>query len=262
MVLMNRVLINLGPIKIYYYSVIMMLSVLTGILLAFKESKHYNMKDYIVDLVTYLIIFGIIGARFYYVIFNFDIYKHNILDIFKIWEGGIAIYGGIIGGICAIIYYANKRKESIIRTMDIIAPGLILAQSIGRWGNFFNSEAHGVEVSLTYLKNLHIPNFIIEGMNIGGTYYHPTFLYESLWCLIGFAILVSIRKITKRKLGIITSCYFVWYGIGRYMIEGLRTDSLYLGNFRISQLVSIFFIIFGICLIFIMDYKERRKNEK
>ncbi len=243
---MNRVFINIGPITIYYYSIIILISIITGISLAYKESDNYNLKKYIDNLVTYIIIFGIIGARIYYVIFKFNDYKNNILDIFKIWEGGIAIYGAIIGGFTAIVYYAKKKKQSIITTTDIIVPGLILAQAIGRWGNFFNGEAHGTEVTLEFLKELHLPNFIINGMHINGAYYHPTFLYESLWCLLGFIILLIIRKVTKRKKGIMTSCYFIWYGIGRAFIEGLRTDSLFLFNLRISQILSIILVIGGI----------------
>jgi len=256
---MNRILFEIGPITIYWYSVTMLLAVLTGIYLATKESKKQGMYSFVSELVTYIIIFGIIGARIYYVIFNFDNYKYDLLSIFKIWEGGIAIYGAIIGGFIAIIYLAKKRKQSIIKTTDIIVPGLILAQSIGRWGNFFNGEAHGTEVTLEFLQNLHLPNFIIEGMHIEGTYYHPTFLYESIWCLLGFIILITIRKLTKRKDGIMTFSYFIWYGIGRLFIEGLRTDSLYLGDFRISQLVSILLIITGILGIIISILKGKKK---
>jgi len=256
---MNRILFEIGPITIYWYSVTMLLAVLTGIYLATKESKKQGMYSFVSELVTYIIIFGIIGARIYYVIFNFDNYKYDLLSIFKIWEGGIAIYGAIIGGFIAIIYLAKKRKQSIIKTTDIIVPGLLLAQSIGRWGNFFNQEAHGTEVSLEFLQNLHLPNFIIEGMHIEGTYYHPTFLYESIWCLLGFIILITIRKLTKRKDGIMTFSYFIWYGIGRLFIVGLRTDSLYLGDFRISQLVSILLIITGILGIIISILKGKKK---
>ena len=160
----------------------------------------------------------------------------------------------------AIIYLARKRKRSIIKTTDIIVPGLILAQAIGRWGNFFNQEAHGTEVTLEFLKSIHLPKFIIDGMYINGTYYHPTFLYESIWCIIGFIILITIRHITKRKKGITTYTYFIWYGIGRLLIEGLRTDSLYLGNFRISQIVSIILILIGIVGI-IINLVKGNKNE-
>lgn len=259
---MNRILFSIGPITIYWYSVTMLLAVLVGIFLALKESKKHSMESFLSDLITYIIIFGIIGARLYYVIFNFDNYRNNLLSIFKIWEGGIAIYGAIIGGFLTIVYLAKKRKQSIIKTTDIIVPGLILAQSIGRWGNFFNGEAHGIETTLEFLKFLHLPKFIIEGMHINGIYYHPTFLYESIWCLLGFIFLIVLRKLTKRKKGIMTFSYFIWYGIGRLFIEGLRTDSLYLGNYRISQIVSIILIIVGIIGIIISVVKGNKNERK
>lgn len=258
---MDRIFLQVGPITIYWYSLTMLLAVLTGIYLATKESKKQGMSSFIADLTIYIIVFGIIGARLYYVIFNFDNYKNNLWDIFKIWEGGIAIYGAIIGGLLAIIYLAKKREQSIIKTTDIIVPGLILAQAIGRWGNFFNGEAHGTEVTLEFLQSLHLPNFIINGMYIDGSYYHPTFLYESIWCLIGFIILIIIRKLTNRKKGIMTCSYFIWYGIGRLFIEGLRTDSLYLGSLRISQIVSIVLILLGIIGIITIILKGK-KNER
>lgn len=259
---MNRIFFSIGPITIYWYSITMLLAVLTGIYLATKESKKQGMYQFISDLVIYAVSFGIIGARIYYVIFNFDNYKDNLLSIFKIWEGGIAIYGAIIGGFLAIVYLAKKRKQSIIRTTDIIVPGLILAQAIGRWGNFFNQEAHGAEVSLEFLQSLHLPNFIIDGMYIDGSYYRPTFLYESIWCILGFIILIIIRNLTNRKQGIITYSYFIWYGIGRLFIEGLRTDSLYLGNLRVSQIVSILLIIIGILGIVINIMKGNKYERK
>ena len=158
-----------------------------------------------------------------------------------------------------MVYYSKKKGKSIIKTTDIIVPSLIIGQAIGRWGNFFNSEAHGPEVTYEFLKNLHIPNFIINGMHINGTYYHPTFLYESLWCIIGFIIILIIRKLTNRKKGMVTYTYFIWYGLGRFFIESLRTDSLYLGSVKISQLVSIILIIIGIIGIIINIKKEVKK---
>lgn len=260
---MDRVFFSIGPITIYWYSMTMLLAVLTGVYLSIKESKKQGMSAFVSDLITYIIIFGIVGARLYYVIFNFDSYKYDLLSIFKIWEGGLAIYGAIIGGFIAIVYLAKQRNQSIIKTTDIIVPGLLLAQSIGRWGNFFNSEAHGTAVTLEFLKSLKIPNFIIEGMYIDGNYYHPTFLYESIWCLLGFFILIIIRKLTKRKKGTMTFSYFIWYGIGRLYIEGLRTDSLYLGNYRISQIVSIILIItgtIGIIISLVKEHQNQRNN--
>lgn len=254
---MNRVLFSIGPITIYWYSLTMLLAILTAIYISTKESKKVGMFSFIENLIFSTIIFGIVGARIYYVIFNFSVYKNDFLSIFKIWEGGIAIYGGIIGGLLAIIYNCKKNNQSILKTTDIIVPGLILAQAIGRWGNFFNGEAHGTQVSLTFLKSLHLPNFIIKGMYINGLYYHPTFLYESLWCLLGFIIILTIRGLTKRKKGIVTFSYLIWYGIGRYIIEGFRTDSLYLKKIRISQLVSIIMIIIGIIGVIIEIIKKK-----
>ena len=256
---MNRVFVSLGPITIYWYSVTMLLAILLGIFLANNEAKRVKEKEYIDNLTFYLILFGIIGARLYYVIFEFNNYRYDLLSIFKVWEGGLAIYGAIIAGLLVVIYYAKKKGKSIIKTTDIIVPSLIIGQAIGRWGNFFNSEAHGPEVTYEFLKNLHIPNFIINGMHINGTYYHPTFLYESLWCIIGFIIILIIRKLTNRKKGMVTYTYFIWYGIGRFFIESLRTDSLYLGSIKISQLVSIILIVIGIIGIIINIKKEVKK---
>lgn len=261
---MNRVLLSIGPITIYWYSVTILTAVLIGIYLAIKESKRMSMEKYTQDLVTSIIISGIIGARIYYVIFNFEAYKYDLLSIFKIWEGGLAIYGAIIGGLIAIIYKAKKYNQSIIKTTDIIVPSLIIAQSIGRWGNFFNQEAHGQIVSLSFLENLYLPKFIIDGMYINGNYYEPTFLYESIWCFLGFIILLILRKITKREKGVMTSSYFIWYGIGRMYIEGMRTDSLYIGSVRVSQLLSLILVLIGIIgiIYIIINKKSKRKKEK
>lgn len=257
---MNRVFFSLGPITIYWYSLTMLLAILIGIYLVNKEAKKVGLKDYFDNLTFSTIIFGILGARLYYVIFEFDNYKYDLLSIFKVWEGGLAIYGAVIAGALVIIYYAKKYKQSILKTTDIVVPSLILGQAIGRWGNFFNSEAHGGIVSLEFLQSLHLPNFIIEGMHIDGVYYHPTFLYESIWCITGFLILLIIRKITNRKEGILTSTYFIWYGIGRFFIEGLRTDSLYIGSIRVSQLVSIILIMIGIIGIIKIIIKNNKNK--
>lgn len=259
---MNRVFFSLGGVTIYWYSVMILIGVLTGTYIVMKEAKRQNKKEYIDNLIFYLVIAGIIGARIYYVIFEFDIYKYDLLSMLKVWEGGLAIYGAIIAGIIVTVYYAKKCKQSILSTTDILVPGLIIGQAIGRWGNFFNQEAHGTEVSLSFLQNLHLPSFIINGMHINGTYYHPTFLYESLWCILGLIILLIIRKITNRKKGIVTYTYFIWYGIGRLFIEGLRTDSLYIGNIRVSQLVSIVLIIIGIIGIIINQIKTKKEVKK
>ena len=180
---MNSILFSLGPINVYWYSVLIIIAIIIGLSLAYRETDRVGGigKSFMIDLTFYLIIFGILGARLYYVIFNFDMFKDDLTSIFKIWEGGLAIYGAIIASIIVIILCCIKRNKSILKTMDILVPSLILGQAIGRWGNFFNQEAYGSVTTYEFLKSLHLPDFIINGMNIGGIYYQPTFLYESLW---------------------------------------------------------------------------------
>lgn len=258
---MNPVLIDLGFIKIYWYSIMILLGLFIGGSLIIKESKKFKIpENYMVNLIMYTIIFGIIGARLYYVIFNFQEYSNDLLSIFKIWEGGLAIHGGIIFGLITILIYTKKYKINTLRMLDIIVVGLIIGQAIGRWGNFFNGEAHGGVTTLEFLTSLHLPKFIIEGMNIYGVYYHPTFLYESLWCLIGFIVLFFFRKRYYNKIGQTTGLYLVWYGIGRFFIEGMRTDSLMLGTLKVAQLISILFVVIGIILIIVKGRGSKLTN--
>lgn len=243
---MNRTIITIGNINIYWYSVLIIIGIIIGYIIAKKEAKKLNIDNKIFEnLVFYMIIVGIIGARLYYVIFNYKEFN-SLVDIFKIYNGGLAIYGGIISSIIFIYYYSNKHNIKFLKILDIMTPSLILAQSIGRWGNFFNQEAYGSVVSIKLLNNLHLPKFIINNMYINGSYHHPTFLYESILCLIGFIILMIIKKTKNKKEGDLTYTYLIYYGFIRFFIEGLRTDSLYLFSFRISQIVSLIFIIIGI----------------
>lgn len=255
---MNRTILSIGNFHIYWYSVLIATGIIIGLYLLMKEASKQNIsKDTIIDIAFYTIIWGIIGARIYYVIFNIKPYLSNPLSILYVWEGGLAIYGGIIGGLITLAYQTKKKNIALGKLTDMIVPSLILAQAIGRWGNFFNQEAHGGIVTLEFLKKIHIPNFIIKGMYINGNYYHPTFFYESLWCLLGFILLIIIRRLLKNsKDGTLTFIYLIWYGIGRFFIEGLRTDSLYLGIFRISQIVSIVIIIIGIIGLIYNKRKE------
>lgn len=249
---MNPVLLDLGFIKIYWYSIMILIGVYIGGSLILRECKKFKLpENFIINMMLYTLIFAIIGARLYYVAFNWEYYGNNLIDIFKVWEGGLAIHGGLIFGLITIILYTKKYKVNTFRMLDIIVVGLIIGQAIGRWGNFFNGEAHGMATTLEFLKSLHLPNFIIEGMNIYGVYYHPTFLYESLWCLIGFILLILFRKRYYNKIGQTTGLYLVWYGIGRYIIEGMRTDSLMLGDFRVAQIVSILFVVIGLIIIIV-----------
>jgi len=165
------------------------------------------------------------------VLFELGYYLQNPGQILAIWNGGIAIYGGLIAGGGTLYWYAKKKGTSLALVLDILAPNVLLAQSIGRWGNFMNQEAHGGPVTRQFLENLYLPEFIIEQMNINGTYYHPTFLYESLWSLLGFVLIVTIRN-RKQLLrqGEVALSYVLWYSVGRFFIEGMRTDSLWIGE--------------------------------
>lgn len=244
---MNPTALQIGPFSIKWYSLMILLGVIAGIGLLLKEGKKYNYpKDFLFNLCFWAIIFGFIGARIYYVLFNFDIYKNDPVSIFKIWEGGLAIHGGLIAGFITIYFYCKKYNVRLLKITDMAVPGILLAQSIGRWGNFFNMEAHGGAVLRSTLENLHLPEFIINGMNINGVYYHPTFFYESLWCLLGFIIFILLKHYKYLKVGSLTFSYLCFYSVGRFVIETLRTDSLMLGGFKVAQVLSVILFIIGI----------------
>lgn len=255
---MEPIFLDLGIIKIYWYSLTMFFGILTGGSLALSEAKKYSIdEDFMINLFFYLIPFSLVGSRLYYVLFNWSYYQNNISDIFRVWEGGLAIHGSIIFGVLWIIFYSKKNKVNTLRLMDIIVVGMLIGQAIGRWGNFFNGEAYGPATTLNFLKNLFIPQFIIDGMHINGVYYQPTFLYESLWCLIGFILILLIRKFKYIKIGQLTSFYLIWYGIGRFFIESLRMDSLMLNNFKMAQIVSIVMIVSGLIMFFVTGRGSR-----
>ena len=192
---------------------------------------------------------AVIGARAYYVFFEWDNFKSNLLSIFNLRTGGLAIHGGLIGGFLGAVIYCRVKKIKIMKYLDVTAPSLILAQAIGRWGNFMNGEAHGDVVTYDFISRF--PVFIQKGMYIDGQYYNPTFLYESFWNLIVFAILMIILyKKKKNENGIVIASYAVLYSAGRLFIEQLRTDSLMIGNIRVAQLISIVGIVIGIIYIF------------
>ena len=249
---MNPILVSIGSIEIRWYSVLILTAFIVGYFLVRNRCKKDNIDIILVsDLICYLVLVAIIGARIYYCLFNLDYYLMDPISIFKIWEGGLAIHGGVIAGIIFCYFYTKKKNLDLLKILDIIAPALALGQAIGRWGNFFNSEAFGPITSLKTLQGLHIPKFIIDGMYIDGFYHHPTFFYESLGCLIIFVILMIFRN--KMKKGQVSGTYFILYGIIRFLIESLRQDSLMLGNIKIAQLVSIISILAGIYL-FIKPY--------
>ena len=257
---MDRYIFSIGDVNIEWYSVLIVIGAILAIIMIIREAKRYGYpKDFVFNMCFWTIIMGIIGARLYYVLFNLDLYT-NIVDVFKIREGGLALHGGIIFGLITCFLYCKKYKVRTVRMVDFIVPALLLAQAIGRWGNFFNGEAHGAVTSLGALQDLHIPNFIIEGMNIGGVYYQPTFLYESLWCLLGVIVILIVRRLKITKVGQPTAIYLMWYGLGRFFIETMRTDSLMLGGFKVAQIVSVIMIIVGLIVIMITGRKGRYED--
>ena len=259
---MNRVALSIFNINIYWYSLCILLGVIIAYILILQESKKHNIhKEKVSDIVFYTLIIGILGARLYYVIFNLDYYLAYPSEILKIYNGGLAIHGGIISGIIFLYFYLKKRNIDFIKFLDICAPALIIAQSIGRWGNFFNQEAYGSLTTLSNLQKLHIPKFIINGMYINNNYYYPTFFFESILCLIGFIIIIIIRQNKNIKIGIQIGFYFIWYGIIRFFIEILRTDSLMLFNLKVAQIISIILIIIGIILIIKSKNKDNYYKE-
>lgn len=253
---MNPIMFTIGNIEIRWYSVLLLVAIFLAIILLIREGKRFNIpQSFLFDLAFWVIIFGLISARLYYCIFNFSLYKDNLLDIFKIWEGGLAIHGGLIGGLITLIVYCKRYNINAFKITDMTVVPLLLAQAIGRWGNFFNGEAHGVATTYYHLKELHIPEKIIEGMKIGNVYYHPTFLYESIYCFIGFIILLFVRRIKYLKRGQLTCIYLMYYSVGRFFIEALRTDSLMLGGFRAAQIVSIVLFLAGLIFFIIISRK-------
>ena len=255
---MSRVAFSIFGIEIYWYALIILFGMLMAFFIIEREAKKEKInKDFIDNLIFYSVIIGIIGARLYYVLFNLNYYLENPAEIIMIHNGGLAIHGGLITGALFVIYYSKKKKENVIKIFDIISPAIILAQSIGRWGNFINKEAYGSVTSLSFLEKIHVPNFVIKNMYIEGNYYLPTFFFESILCFIGFIILMIIRRKKKDKIGLVSGIYLIFYGIIRFFIEHFRTDSLLLFNFKIAQIVSILFIVVGIIFIYYSNKKSK-----
>ena len=244
---MDPVAITLGPLEIRWYAVFILLGLMLGVYLAVKEAPRKKiLQDDIMDFILIAFPLSIIGARIYYVAFSWSDYKDNILSVFAIWNGGIAIYGGLITGAIILYFFTQYRFIKTLDFLDVVVPSVMLAQAIGRWGNFFNQEAYGKAVdSLNYL-----PGFIRDQMYIDGAYRQPTFLFESLWNLLGFVVICILRRRPKLlKQGEITAFYLIWYGCGRLLIEGLRTDSLMFLGVRVSQWLSGILILVGIIMV-------------
>lgn len=250
---LDRVFISLGTLKIYWYGVIIAAGIFIGLFIANKEAERLGLhKDLITDLIIFAAPIAIISARIYYVFFEWENYRGaSFWKIIAIWEGGIAIHGALIGAVLTAIVYARVKKVSFWLLADITAPSIILGQAIGRWGNFMNQEAHGGPVSEAVYQNFlqYLPDFILNQMCINGTLYHPTFLYESVWNVGVFLLLLYLRKRNPYR-GELFLSYVIMYSIGRFFIEGLRTDSLMLFDvIRQAQFISVFLIIGAIILI-------------
>ena len=243
------ILFELGPFTVRWYGLLIATAVLIGVIFSQYLAKRRNVNpELLSDLVIWLVIAAIPSARLYYVVFQWSEYANNPGDIFAIWRGGIAIHGAIIGGLVAAVIFAKLRKISFWQMADLVTPSLILGQAIGRWGNFFNSEAFGAPTDLPW--KLYIPPANRPPALANFDYFHPTFLYESLWNLMVFALLMALffkGLPGKRQLktGTIFLVYLITYSLGRLWIEGLRTDSLMLGPLRIAQIISLAEIILG-----------------
>jgi|SRR5699024_9203987 len=253
----NPVAFSLGSLEVRWYGII----IATGIVLAYmvvqKEMVKRGMHpDFLTDLLIWAVPISILSARLYYVLFSWEYYAQHPEKIIQIWEGGIAIHGALIGAFLTTFIYTKVRGVSFWKTADIAAPGILIGQIIGRWGNFMNQEAHGGPVSEQFLDNTIIPDWIMNQMTIDGVTYHPTFLYESLWNVVGLILILVLRRFAIKR-GELFLFYLTWYSIGRFFIEGMRTDSLYSGVLRAAQVVSVITIVAAIVFFVFRRYVQK-----
>ena len=274
---LDPIAFKLGPLSVHWYGIILGLATLAGLWMAIREgSKHGLVSDVFLDMLVWVLPAAIVGARLYYVIFQWDYFSQNPADIIAVCKGGIAIHAALIGALTSVYFSTRKKGIPFLQMADIVAPSILLGQAIGRWGNFMNQEAHGGEVSRSFLEGLHLPDWIINQMYINSAYYHPTFLYESVWNILGVALLMVFRRLNPRR-GEVFLSYVIWYSLGRFFIEGLRTDSLAFdgpawleglmnvlwspmsmvfepgamayGNIRTAQLISVLLIVVAVVVM-------------
>ncbi|MBI5412926.1 prolipoprotein diacylglyceryl transferase [Candidatus Peregrinibacteria bacterium] len=238
------ILVQIGPLSIHWYGAIIGGGILLCYFYVFAELKRRKIDaKYLDNLVFWTVLSGVIGARLYYVIFSWPYFGQNPSEILQIWKGGLAIHGALIGGALSVIICARRYKFSFWTYADVIAPSLLFAQALGRWGNFFNNEAFGSPTTLPW--KLYIPEQFRPEQYIDVAYFHPTFLYESLWDLAGFALLIYLSRKFK-KPGAVLCAYLMWYSAGRFFVEILRTDSLYFGQFKAAQIASAVLFLVGL----------------
>lgn len=252
----SRVAFHIFGKPIYWYAIIIAAGFLLAVYYSFYRSREFNLtEDNLTNMLMVAVPLAIVCARAYYVIFNFEPYREDLIKMFYIWEGGIAIYGAVIGGVLGALIYCQFAKKRLSDVLDIGALGLLIGQAVGRWGNFVNAEAYGSETSLPWRMEIY------DSAAGGRICVHPTFLYESIWNVVGFIILHFVSK-NRKFSGEIFALYLVWYGIGRMFIEGLRTDSLYFfgTGIRTSQALAGVSALAG-AVYLIYNFKKHRTEE-
>lgn len=254
----NRTAFELFGLQIYWYAIIIVSGIAIALWLANREALRVGLKeDDMTNFLLWALPIAIIGARLYYVLFDLPMYLADPIQIFNTRSGGLAIYGGLIAAVLVLIVYTRHHFIDPWLFLDVVSPGVMLAQAMGRWGNFTNHEAFGGETTRQFLESIHLPQFIINNMYIDGSFRQPTFFYESMWSLAGFILILFIRKNVSLKRGELFLGYVTWYSFGRFFIEGMRTDSLYaFGGIRVSQLLSVVLFVGGIALL----YYRRKKS--
>ena len=257
---LNPVFLRLGSFTIYWYAVLIFIGIGVGLYLGIREGKKMGIDaEFFWDGVSYAVPISIVGGRLYFVLFsNFRYYMSNPSQLIRVWEGGLAIHGVLISVGLFVWFYSRRKKISLWLLFDLVGVSFFMAQVVGRFGNFMNQEAHGgivpgatLDAQREFLTSLLIPEFIVDNMFINGAYHHPTFLYEALWNVLGFLIAVFVlRKCQKVLVGEIGAFYAIWYSVGRFFLEGMRTDSLMLTqNLRMAHFISVVTIIVVIALV-------------
>ena len=256
----NRVAFELFGLQIYWYAIIIVSGIALALWMSNREAVRVGLKeDDMTNFILWALPIAIIGARLYYILFDLEPYLADPIQIFNTRSGGLAIYGGLIAAVIVLIVYPRHNFIDPWLFLDVVAPGVMLGQAMGRWGNFTNHEAYGGETTRQFLESLHLPQFIINNMYIDGAFRQPTFFYESMWSLLGLILILIIRKKVVVKRGELFLGYVTWYSFGRFFVEGMRTDSLYFfGGLRVSQVLSLVLFVGGIALLY---YRRKKRTD-